>query len=105
MDKPEPVCCPPGSWPALVKGCVSKGERINIGNTDCYHIGDSNKVLILIEDIFGNRSGRHETVADTFASFGYNVYMPSILINPYPEDAIDMKNMMDNIKGQNWEQM
>jgi hypothetical protein len=44
-----------------------KGDTFKIGETEVYHIGDSNKVLIVISDIFGAFSGRHQSVADTFA--------------------------------------
>lgn len=67
-------------------------------------MGEGNKrVLIIISDIFGATSGRHENVADTFAEWGYNVYLPEILITPYTGDLTGP--IMENIKSQNWEKM
>jgi dienelactone hydrolase len=60
-----------------------KGDIFKIGETEVYHIGDSNKVLIIISDIFGAFSGRHQSVADTFAECGYTVYIPEVLLKPY----------------------
>jgi len=37
----------------------------------------------MVSDIFGATSGQHESFADTFASFGYNVYLPELLTEPY----------------------
>jgi len=36
-----------------------------------------------VSDIFGATSGFHEAIADTYASFGYNVYLPELLTDPY----------------------
>lgn len=72
-------CCPEGSWPQLATDYISMGEILNIEGTTVYHVGSGSKCLTIIEDIFGIDSGRHKTVADLFASFGYNVFMPELL--------------------------
>lgn len=59
--------------------------------------------MIIISDIFGATSGRHENVADTYAEFGYNVYLPEILMTPYHEGM--KESMMECIKHQDWERM
>jgi dienelactone hydrolase len=43
---------------------------------EVYEVGEGSKVLVIFSDIFGAFSGRHESVADTFASGGYTVYIP-----------------------------
>ena len=58
----------------------------------------------MISDIFGATSGRHQSVADTYASFGYNVFLPEILISPY-DGEIDMPKIVASVKEQNWEIM
>ena len=60
-------CCPEGSWPALTVNYKPKGEKFNLADITVYHVGDSQKVLIIISDIFGASSARHESVADTYA--------------------------------------
>jgi dienelactone hydrolase len=50
-----------------------------------YVVGEGKKVLIIFSDIFGAFSGRHQSVADTFAEGGYTVYLPEILMKPYVE--------------------
>jgi dienelactone hydrolase len=52
----------------------------------------------VISDIFGATSGRHESVADTFAEFGYTVYIPEVLVNPYQGTG----DIMQCIKDQSW---
>jgi dienelactone hydrolase len=54
----------------------------------------------MVSDIFGATSGYHEAVADTYASLGYNVYLPELLSDPYTGE-MDIGKIMANIKGQN----
>jgi dienelactone hydrolase len=93
-------CCPKGSWPRLQANYESKGERLEINGTICYHIGEGNKVLVLVSDIFGAKSGKHEAFADTFSTLGYNVYLPEILDTPY-NGEMDKGKIIANIKSQN----
>lgn len=59
-----------------------------MADTTVYHVGkEHDRVLVIISDIFGATSGRHQSVADTFAELGYNVYLPEILVNPYNPDT------------------
>lgn len=104
MQPEKCECCPKGSWPALQTHYQAKGDTFELGGTTVYHIGDSNKILVIVSDIFGATSGRHRNVADTFAALGYNVYLPEILVNPY-DGEMDMPKIVENIKGQNWETM
>ena len=106
MQEEKGHCCPKGSWPALVVDYQPKGTWIPIPDSSCYHVGDatSDKILILIEDIFGAESARHRSVADTFAELGYNVYMPKILITPY-EGPMELGLIMANITSQDWARM
>lgn len=69
-------CCPEGSWPALKVDYVPKGKIFQLQGVDVYHVGESNRVLVVFSDIFGITSGRHQSVADTWAGFGYSVYIP-----------------------------
>lgn len=70
------ACCPPGSWPALQVTYEPKGNTIDLGGSKVYHSGSGSKYLILFEDIFGIDSGKHKTIADTYAQLGFNVYVP-----------------------------
>lgn len=73
------ACCPPGSWPALQVDYTPKGKMLELGGLSLYEVGSGNKALVLFEDIFGIESGRHKTVADTYAALGFKVYMPEFL--------------------------
>ena len=57
-----------------------------------------------MSDIWGSFSGRHQVVADMFASHGYNVYMPEFLCPPYVGE-MDIPAIMANIGSQNVELM
>ncbi len=76
-------CCPPGSWPALTLTYSPIGKTEDIDGVKVYHVGEGSKVLVLFEDIFGIESGRHKSLADTYAVMGYNVYLPEFLYPPY----------------------
>jgi dienelactone hydrolase len=97
-------CCPQGSWPQLKVDYNPKGEIQSIEGVSTYHVGSGNRVLLIVEDIFGINSGRHQVVADLFASKGYNVYLPEFL-DPYYDGPFDMASIIANIKGQSLEQM
>lgn len=73
----EHKCCPDGSWPALKTNYKPKGNTFNLAGTTVYHVGEGHhKTLIIISDIFGATSARHQSVADTYSELGYNVYLP-----------------------------
>jgi len=79
MQVEKHACCPPGSWPALDADYQPKGEKIYLDDVPVYHIGSGNRVIIIFTDIFGAFTGRHQNIADTYAEWGYNVYLPEIL--------------------------
>jgi dienelactone hydrolase len=70
------ACCPPGSWPALQVDYSPKGKNVELEGLTVYEAGSGDKALVLFEDIFGIESGRHKTIADTYAALGFRVYMP-----------------------------
>ena len=92
-------CCPDGSWPALKVDYHPKGKKFNLADTTVYQVGEGNRVLIIVSDIFGATSARHESVADTYAEFGYNVYLPEVLVTPYDEGM--KQSIMDVIAHHN----
>jgi dienelactone hydrolase len=53
-----------------------KGNKVPLSDTYVYRIGSGKKVVVIMGDIFGVASGRNQSLADTFADLGYNVYMP-----------------------------
>ena len=55
----------------------------------------------MASDIFGATSGKHEAFADTWASFGYNVYLPELLVEPY-NGEMDLGKIIASIKSQNF---
>lgn len=91
----ESCCCPKGSWPALQVDYTPKGTTTDLGGFPLYTVGDSPRTLVFISDIFGATSGRHQSVADTFASFGYTVYLPEVLPTPYNGEGDIMKLITD----------
>lgn len=54
-------------------------------------------MLLILEDIFGINEGRHKTVCDTYATMGYNVYMPEFLDPPY-SGGLDVPKILEHIK-------
>jgi len=58
----------------------------------------------MVSDIWGAFSGSHEAFADTFSKFGYNVFLPQILTDPYVGD-MNSKLMGKCIKSQNFDLM
>lgn len=64
-----------------------------------YHIGNGSRVIIIITDIFGAFTGRHQSIADTYASWGYNVYLPEILNEVYVGDPTDMAKIVPYAQG------
>lgn len=58
----------------------------------------------MVSDIFGATSSKHETFADTWASLGYNVYLPELLVEPY-NGEMDMGKIVASIKSQDFEVM
>jgi dienelactone hydrolase len=97
-DKHTGGCCPPGSWPALQTTYEPKGEVFQIGGVPIYHIGQGKRVVIIITDIFGAFTGRNQSIADTFANWGYNVYVPEILSEVYKDD-LTREKILPYIKG------
>lgn len=89
MSEHKQGCCPPGSWPALIEQYEPKGSTLDLDGTKVYHIGSGKRVLIIFTDIFGAFTGRHQAIADTYANWGYNVYLPEILTEVYVGDASD----------------
>ncbi len=53
----------------------------------------------MISDIFGATSSNHESFADTWASMGYNVYLPQLLVEPCTGDVV-MEKIIATIKSQ-----
>lgn len=97
-------CCPKGSWPQLSVEYAPKGEVLDFDGVSVYHVGNGSRGLLIISDIFGATSGRHQVVADIFASWGYNVFLPEIL-NPPFTGGMNFEGIIANIKGQNVEGM
>lgn len=91
-------CCPKGSWEQLHDHYKPIGEDLNIEGVPVYHSGKGDRFIVIVSDIFGASSGRHRSVADIFASLGYNVYLPEFLVTPF--DGPIGPAIMDNIKGQ-----
>jgi dienelactone hydrolase len=56
-------------------------------------------VLVIITDIFGAFTGRHQSIADTYAKWGYNVYLPEILTEVFKDDPTDMAKIVPYAQG------
>lgn len=50
---------------------------------------------MLFEDIFGIDSGRHKTVADTYATLGFKVYLPEFLEPIYKGSIEDVPKILE----------
>ena len=80
---PDMSCCPPGSLGFLQSDYAHAGSCSSAGGTDIYAVGApsaSGKALIIIPDIYGWNGGRVRSVADYFASQGYYVVVPKLLV-------------------------
>ena len=55
----------------------------------------------MFSDIYGIYTGRHFSVADSYADLGFNVYVPQILTNPYDSQG----SIIDCIKSQDYNRM
>ena len=58
----------------------------------------------MVSDIFGASSGRHQGIADSYAQFGYNVYVPEILPEVY-SGPLDFPVIVAYIKNLNKDKM
>lgn len=101
MEGEHKGCCPPGSWPALQIAYEPKGEVFHLDQVPVYHVGSGSRVIIIFTDIFGAFTGRHQSIADTFAEWGYNVYLPEILPELYVGDPTDMAKIVPYAQGLN----
>ena len=80
-------CCPEGSHIYLNDNYISKGIIKNILSKQVYEIGDNEKVIILISDIFGFSGGRIRFIADYISNIGYTVILPDFFNNnPWPKE-------------------
>jgi dienelactone hydrolase len=74
------TCCPKKSHGAMKPVPGHRGSEYQIaGNLNLYHVGQGNKAIIFIHDIYGIDSGRSRLVADEFAAQGYQVFFPDLL--------------------------
>lgn len=80
-------CCPPGSWPACKKpdDYQPKGTTDKIGDLPVYHVGQGDKAVLVLPDIFGwsSNQGRLCGIADTLADQGFQV----LLSDPFYGDT------------------
>jgi len=74
-------CCPPGSEPGECTTCTDykeQGNEITLNGLSLYTVGKGSKVIIMVSDIFGWKSGRHREMCDQFATQGYRVVLPDL---------------------------
>ena len=76
VDTKSPPCCPQGSEPALVSNYVPRGVIETVDDMPIYTIGQGEKAIIVIHDIFGVDSGRTKLICDQLADLGYFVILP-----------------------------
>jgi len=69
-------CCPVGSEPKLASDYKPKGTIVKHGDLDLYTIGQGDKAIIFIYDVFGVDAGRTKLMCDQFADAGYSVILP-----------------------------
>jgi len=81
------ACCPPGSWPACQspEGYQARGSEGKIGELPTYHVGRSERAVLILPDIFGwsQNKGRFFGIADTLAAQGFQV----LLADPFHGDT------------------
>ncbi|KAG7666361.1 uncharacterized protein J8A68_000106 [[Candida] subhashii] len=61
------------------------GKHQELFGVDTYVVGESDKVIVIMTDIYGNRFNNIMLIADEFSRKGYKVLIPDILLN----DAIE----------------
>jgi dienelactone hydrolase len=77
-----------------------KGKNVDLGGVTVYQVGTGSKALVLFEDIFGIDSGRHKTVADTYAALGFRVYLPEFLEPVYKGSIEDVPKILEVVQAQ-----
>jgi dienelactone hydrolase len=73
---------------------------VDVGEFKVYEIGTGRKALVLFEDIFGIESGRHKTIADTYADLGFTVFLPEFLDPAYKGPIEDIPKILEVVQAQ-----
>lgn len=63
-------------------------------------IGKGNKALVLFSDIFGVESGKHKSIADTYACLGFKVYLTEFLDPPYKGSLAELSKIFEVVQMQ-----
>lgn len=69
-------CCPSGSEPAFETDYTPKGTIEDVDGLPIYHIGQGEKAIIFVYDIFEFDSGRTKQMCDELAAEGCLVVLP-----------------------------
>ncbi len=69
-------CCPIGSEPKLAATYKPRGTTSTLGDLPIYTIGEGDKAIIFIYDIFGADAGRTKLCCDQLADAGFFVILP-----------------------------
>jgi len=73
------ACCEGGVPPCgdASKDQMPRGELITLGgDLPCYEVGQGEKAIIVVYDIFGFKNNRTKKVCDMISDHGYRVILP-----------------------------
>ncbi len=77
-DKQNPPCCPIGSEAKLEASYTPHGTTENLGDLPVYTVGQGEKAIVVIPDIFGPDGGRTKLICDQLADAGFFVVCPDL---------------------------
>ncbi|RLV95680.1 Protein AIM2 [Spathaspora sp. JA1] len=74
---PPAACCVVAS---LHEG-TPIGKHVEVAGLDTYVVGESDKIIVILTDVYGNRFNNTLLIADELSRKGYKVLIPDILKN------------------------
>lgn len=92
--KEGPSCCPTGSEPKLAANYTPKGTTQNLGDLPVYTVGQGDKAILIISDIFGPDGGRTKLICDQLADAGFLVVLPDLFKGDFWKSE-DFNGLMD----------
>lgn len=105
MAEPKPQsCCPIGSEPKLEATYKARGNLSTLGDLPIYTVGEGDKAIIMVYDIFGFDAGRIRLMCDQFADAGFFVILPDFF-RAKPWEGEDWSKLGEFFKEFAWERL
>lgn len=105
MDQEKKSCCPSGSEPYLAPNYTPKGTEEKIDDLPIYVVGQGEKAVIAISDIFGPDSGRAKLMCDMIADAGYLVVEVDVFKGNCWKTPDNMAGIMEWVVNYTWDKV